>query len=330
MRYRPLGKTGINVSEVSFGCGPVPALFTATDWIEQQVRTIGRAVELGINWFDTAATYGAGKSEENLGHAIQELGLQVSGSVPSDRNTIHIATKVRLFPEDLADIRGAVNRSVDGSLQRLRTSRVALLQLHNSITAERGAQHTSITPDDVLNGVLPAFEDLRRAGTVRHIGLTGLGERVPLMEVIRSGQFATVQAPYNLLHSSAGCDGPSLPDYPPEHDLRGLFAACRQSGVGVFAIRVFAGGALAGNPPSKHTLTTKFFPLELYQRDLEAAEAQRATLRPGLTLPEVALRGVLGHPAVSSAIIGFAKPEEVEEAVSFAERGPISFDETQE
>src|SRR5262245_19310839 len=110
MRYRQLGNTGIQVSEISFGCGPVPGLLTANSGLHQQLRTIARAVELGVNWFDTAATYGDGRSEENLGAAVEQLGF-------SDR--VHIATKVRLFPEHMSDIRSAVHRSVEASLKRL-------------------------------------------------------------------------------------------------------------------------------------------------------------------------------------------------------------------
>jgi aryl-alcohol dehydrogenase-like predicted oxidoreductase len=319
MRYRPLGRTGIDVSEIAFGCGPVPALLTGTAAREQQLRTIARAVELGINWFDTAATYGDGRSEENLGWALEEFGLseKVSGTLGSVPDTVHVATKVRMFPEDLRDIRGAVLRSVEGSLQRLRTPAVTLLQLHNSITQQRGAQPTSITPNDVLGGqgVLSAFDELQRAGTVRHLGLTGLGEPAALIDVLQSERFATVQAPYNLLHQSAGSN---VPEDPPEHDLRGLFAACQRLDIGVFAIRVFAGGALAGRPPSAHTLTTKFFPLDLYQRDLARAAELHSRLPTGQTLTAVALQFALGHPAVSSAIVGCGSPEEVEQAVAFA------------
>jgi D-threo-aldose 1-dehydrogenase len=334
MRYRPLGNTGIMVSEVAFGCGPVPALLTGTDSQERRLSTISRAVELGVNWFDTAATYGDGRSEENLGWALEELGLSMPGlsdgpdsscgkfkyreAGPSESpGLVHVATKVRLFPADLTDIRGAVLRSVEASLKRLRRSSVRLLQLHNSITAVRGAQPTSLTPGDVLGpqGVLAAMEELRAAGLVHHLGLTGLGESDVLVDVIRSSRFATVQAPFNLLHQSAGCD---VPEDPPEHDLRGLFAACRQFGIGVFAIRVYAGGALLGKPPGAHTMTTKFFPLDLYQRDLARAAAIAETLPLGRTLPEVALRFALGHPAVNSAIVGCASPEEIEQAVAFS------------
>jgi aryl-alcohol dehydrogenase-like predicted oxidoreductase len=255
---------------------------------------------------------------------LKELGLALKPGFPESRASqlVHVATKVRLFPGDLADVRSAVFRSVEASLQRLQLPAVTLLQLHNSLTAVRGAQATSLTPEDVLGaqGILAAFAELQRAGLVQHLGLTGLGEPAALIEVIRSRQFATVQAPFNVLHPSAGYD---LAEDPPEHDLRGLFAACREFGLGVFAIRVYAGGALVGLPPSAHTLTTKFFPLDLYERDRVRAAALQGTLAPNLSVPEVAFRFALGHPAVSSALVGCGTVTDVEQAVAFAERGPL-------
>ena len=133
-----------------------------------------------------------------------------------------------------------------------------------------------------------------------------------------------MQTPYNILNPSAGRVVP--PDFT-ESNLGNLLATCHELNVGAMAIRVYAGGALAGQAPSQHTLTTKFFPLDLYQRDQARAAALQERLRPGLTLPEVAVRFVLGHPVVTSALIGFGSPEEVEQAVAFAECGPLAEDE---
>jgi aryl-alcohol dehydrogenase-like predicted oxidoreductase len=348
MLYRPLGKTGINVSVVSFGAGPVSALMTSAEKRDEQRRVVRRAIELGINWFDTAATYGEGRSEESLGRVLGE----VSGSEfrvpspapekskPETRNTelgtrnteletflpIHVATKVRIPPERTHDLRSYVLRSLEESLTRLRLPRVSLLQVHNSITRQRGNLPTSLSPEDVLGpgGVLDGMLELQKAGLVAHLGLTALGDPASLTDVLRSGQFATVQAPYNLLNPSAGRDMPA--DFR-ESNLGNLFATCQSLNVGVFAIRVYAGGALAGQPPSAHTLTTKFFPLDLYHRDEARAEALQKALPPGISLPEVALRFAIAHPGVASELVGFATPEQVEQAVAFAERGPLPKDE---
>jgi len=312
MQNRPLGNTGIQVSAVSFGAGPVAELMTSPQRIDDQRRTVARAVELGINWFDTAATYGEGRSEESLGRVFEDLNLA---------RQVHIATKVRIPPDQLHDIRGYVRQSVEGSLQRLRVPSVTLLQLHNSVTSRRGDQPTSVTPADALDEVLPAFEQLRREGLVQHFGLTALGEPESLRAVLRSRQFAAVQIPYNLLNPSAGR---VMPKEFSEANLGNLLGLCETLGVGAFAIRVYAGGALTGQSPSRHTLTTKFFPLDLYQRDQVRAEKLLQTLPAGTSLAEVALRFVLGHAGVTSALIGFASPEQVEEAIAVATKGPLT------
>ena len=303
MQYRALGKTGIKISALSFGAGPVSSLMVGDDG-DRQRAVVRRAIEVGINWFDTAATYGAGQSERNLGRVFHELGIA----------GIHVATKVRLMPEDLGDIRGAVRRSFEGSLERLRLPRVTLLQLHNSVTRQRGDEPTSVTPQDVLggSGITAAFEELRAEGLISHLGLTGIGDPTALEELVRSGQFATIQVPYHLLNPSAGR---SMPAGFAETNYGNIIAACSQNQMGVLAIRVLAGGALANSPPSPHTFKTPFFPLELYRRDRRRASNLQATLGADRQLPREAIRFALIHPSVSSALIGFAEPRQIEEAV---------------
>ena len=312
MEHRPLGSTGLRLSTIAFGAGPVPATMTSRD-AGAQVAVVARAIELGINWFDTAAGYGQGKSEAALGAALSALGA-------GDR--VHVATKVRLADDDLADIGGAIRRSVGESLGRLRLPRVTLLQLHNSVTARRGEEPTSLTAADVLgrDGVADAFERLRAEGVVGHVGLTGIGQAGALREVIRSGRFATLQIPYNLLNPSAGR---AMPATFAETDYGNVMADCAERGMGVFAIRVLAGGALADQPPSAHTLKTPFFPLPLYERDRAAAARIGQTLPGGMTVPELAVRFALSHPSVSAAIVGFSSPGQVDEAVAWAARGAL-------
>jgi aryl-alcohol dehydrogenase (NADP+) len=93
--------------------------------------------------------------------------------------------------------------------------------------------------------------------------------------------------------------------------------------MGVFAIRVLAGGALAGRPPSPHTLKTPFFPLALYERDCQRAERLATLLPPGMPREEAAVRFALSHPGVTSAIVGLGTPEEVADAARFAAAGPL-------
>lgn len=304
MRYRTLGKTGIQVSELAFGAGPISTLLVGDDQARQRA-VVEHAIRAGVNWFDTAATYGGGQSERSLGRVLAELGAA---------GRVHVATKVRLVGDDLADIRGAVGRSVRASLERLQLNRVTLLQLHNSITARRGDEPTSLTPEDVLGsgGVADAFDELRSAGLVEHAGITGIGQPSALSEVIRSGRLATMQVPYHLLNPSAGRD---MPDDFNETDYGNIIADCAAKGMGVLAIRVFAGGALLGNSPSPHTFKTPFFPLALYQRDQQRATRLQEFLGPGRRLAHEAVRFALAHPQIHSAIIGFGQTWQVDEAI---------------
>jgi len=313
MQFRTLGSTGIKVSALAFGAGPVPALMTSGDR-DRQSDTLRRALDAGINWIDTAATYGDGQSESGLGKSLRHLGAL---------DDVHIATKVRLNSEDLSDIEAKVRQSVSGSLKRLGVSKLTLLQLHNSITAHRGDEPTSVTPDDVLGdkGVQEAFLKLQDEGIVDHIGLTAIGQAESLREVINFGHFATIQIPYNLLNPTAG---ESISADFAEVDYGNLITDCTRQKMGVFAIRVYAGGALAGQPPSDHTYKTKFFPLDLYQRDQQRGRQLVDLLGQQTDLREVALRFVLGNKNVSSEIIGFGDASHVVDAVRYLDAGPLS------
>jgi L-galactose dehydrogenase/L-glyceraldehyde 3-phosphate reductase len=303
MQYRTLGRIGLSISAVAFGAGPVSTLMVGDDG-ECQRAVVAHAIERGINWFDTAATYGGGKSEVNLGRVLGELG----------QPPVHVATKVRLVRDDLADIPGAVRRSIEASLVRLKIPRVTLLQLHNSITPNRGDEPTSITSADALapGGVADAFAAIQSDGMALHVGLTGIGHPAALREVIQSGRFDTIQTPYHLLNPSAGRDMP--PDCG-ETNYGNVIADCERAGMGVLAIRVLAGGALLGNPPSPHTLKTPFFPLDLYQRDCERAARVQELLGPNRPLSQEAVRFALAHPYVSSALIGFGDSSQIDEAL---------------
>ena len=308
-----LGRTGLSVSVVAFGAGPVSGLMTGTDPAAQRA-TVERAIAAGVNWFDTAPGYGQGASEENLGRVLEELGAP-------DR--VHIATKVRVPRDELDRIGDYVRRSVDESLKRLRVPRVTLLQLHNGITHTREDEPAAITPRDILGpgGVAEALAGMRDAGLVRHIGLTGTGHPGALREVVRSGAFDTIQVPFNMLNPTAGAPGTAADG---ETDYGNIIADCAAANMGVFAIRVFAGGALLDQPPSGHTLRTPYFPLALYERDADRARRLIGDRdgRAGL-----AVRFVLSHPGVTSAIIGFGSPDHVEEVARVRLDEPLPADQ---
>src|SRR5438034_541661 len=150
MEYLELGKTGLRVSALGFGCGNVGGLMIRGTAAERE-RAIARAVELGINYFDTAPSYGDGQSEQNLGAAVRSL-----------RASVYVGTKFRLDAADLGAVPGAVSRSLDASLKRLRREHVDLLQLHNNIFAERAGEPVSVA--DVLDRVIPALQALQGQG----------------------------------------------------------------------------------------------------------------------------------------------------------------------
>lgn len=305
MHYRTLGRTGIRVSVLAFGAGPVSGLMTGRDE-DAQTTVLRRAVELGINWIDTAPGYGQGLSETNLGRALNAIG----GS-----ENVHIATKVRVLAEQFLNPADAVRRSVEESLQRLGRSSVTLLQLHNGITQNRGDEPFSLSPADILapGGVLDAMRRIRDEGLIRHVGLTGTGHPTAMREVVRSGEFDTIQVPFNLLNPSAAQE---VPESWGEANYGNIIADCAAMNMGVFAIRVYAGGALLGQAPSAHTVKTPFFPLALYERDQRQAAELARHLGEGRSLKEAALRFVLEQASIHSAIIGFGAPEHVGEAVA--------------
>lgn len=316
MEYRTLGRTGLQVSVIALGAGPVSGLMTGSDG-DRQAAVVQRAIDVGINWIDTAAGYGQGQSEASLGRALQSL----------DASKLHVATKVRVTPAGCDDPADEVRRSVEESLQRLQLPRVTLLQLHNAITPVRGEEAASISPEDVLrpSGVLDACERLRKEGLVEFLGITGTGRPDSLRAVLRSGRVDTAQIPFHMLNPSAGRSMPAGFD---ETDFGLVFRDCQELNVGVFAIRVFAAGALLGNPPSAHTKVTPYFPLALYERDRGRAE-RIAESRRVSSLKELAVRYVLSHPSVTSGIIGFGGPEEVSEATEVAGLGALSDTERQ-
>src|SRR5689334_1666837 len=231
MEMRIFGRTGLKLSVLGFGCGAVGGLMVRGDPLDQE-RTVARAVAAGVNYFDTAVQYGDGESEKNLGHILQKLR-------PPDAV---IGTKVRLPSASFDHIADAVATSLDHSLMRLRRDHVEIFHLHNAITEAGGGETLSV--QQVLGGVVPAFERLRQQGKIRFLGLTAIGDTAALYRVIDAGAFDSAQVVYNMLNPSAGTELP--PNYPAQDYVR-LFQHTRKAGVGVVAIRVLAGGALSGS-----------------------------------------------------------------------------------
>lgn len=313
MEMRVLGRTGLHVSCLALGAGPVSGLMTGDDR-ELQQAVIDAAIASGINWFDTAPGYGRGQSELCLGRAL--------AGYPSD-GTLHIATKVRVPLDVSGSPRDVICRSVQESLLRLGRDHVTLLQLHNGITAQPGDEPDCVSPDQIFRagGILDTMQGLRQEGIVKHLGLTGTGHADSLRQVIRSGQFDTIQIPFNLLNPSAGA---SLTFHDGRTNYGNLLADCQAAKMGAFAIRVLAGGALLNQPPSAHTLTTRYFPLSLYEQDLQRArDLSDSGLTDPIAMTQLAIRFVLSHPVITASLIGFGHLDHVHELVESAIAGKL-------
>ncbi len=310
MELRQLGTTNLRISAVAFGAGPVPALLVNEDR-RRQTEVVAAALAAGINWFDTAPTYGNGASDTALGAALADL--HPAG--------IHVASKVRIPPDPPADLRDYVLGVVRSSLQRLGVERLTLLQLHNAITLADNEQPSSVCPARVLDpgGILDAMESVRREGLCEHLGLTGIGSPAALAEVISSERFASIQTPFSMVQPS----GAYVVRREGIDDYRGLFPICEVEGVGILAIRVFAGGAISGQPPSEHTKRTPYFPLAVYEADRRRAEQIAAMLPDGLSISEAAARFAIHHAAVSSAIVGISSIDQVRDLARDVEAGPL-------
>lgn len=159
MESRQLGRTGLPVSVLSFGCGAVGGLMTRGDAREQE-RAVARALEIGITYFDSAALYGNGASETNLGRVLAKL----------NPSRVVIATKVRIPSAERGRMGDAIAGSLDASLKRLGRDHVDIFYCHNTIAAGGGGD--TITLQQLLGDALPAFERQRQAGKARFIGIT--------------------------------------------------------------------------------------------------------------------------------------------------------------
>ncbi|MCH7786663.1 MAG: aldo/keto reductase [Chloroflexi bacterium] len=313
MKYRKFGSTGLEISEIVFGAGAVGGLVFKPDR-QTRLEAVRKALDYGINWIDTAPSYGDGQSEENLGWILKELGARP-----------YLSTKVSIRPEHVDDIAGEIDRSIEASLKRLQVDSVDLIQLHSHVTRTAGARRNSISIDNVLgdNGVLAGFERLRERGLARFFGFTGMGETDCLHELITSGRFHSVQAYHNLLNPSAGRlvpDGFSAQDY---GNLIGLAA---QHGVGVLNIRVMAAGAIAGQEPPGGP-NAGLSPGSTASADMERAAKLRDALgQEAESMAQTAVRFALTNPGVSGVLVGFSQLEHIDEAVAAVDMGTLSDD----
>ncbi len=309
---RPFGPDATAVSLLGFGCGAVGGLMVRGTAADQE-RAVARALEAGINYFDTAVQYGDGASELHLGSILRKLGAKQA----------LVGTKVRLRSAEFGHIAAAVTVSLDGSLRRLQRDHVDIFHLHNTITTAGDAESLSVR--QVLEEVVPAFQALRASGKLRLLGLTAIGETEALQQVIDAGAFGSAQVTYNMLNPSAGSALP--PDYPAQ-DYGQLFERTRRARVGIVGIRVLAGGALSGSAHRHPVASPEPEPIGSalsYNADLSRAARLMPLVAEGFaaSLPEAAIRFAIAHPAMGTILVGMASVDEFETALAAVLKGPL-------
>ncbi len=304
MEYRTLGRTGWQVSMISFGAWAIGGSWGNVN-DEESYAALNRAVDLGVNFFDTADVYGDGRSEALLGRLRQERS-----------ETIYIATKAgrRLDPHVASGYnRENLTTFVERSLRNLQMEAIDLLQLH-------------CPPTDVyyMPEAFVVLDDLVRQGKLRYYGVSV--EKVEeALKAIEYPNVQSVQIIFNIFRQR------------PE-DL--FFGLAQQRRVGILARVPLASGLLSG----KMTRNTQFEPDDHrnfnrhgeafdrgetfagldYEQGLEAVEALRSLVPPGMSMAQFALRWILMFPAVTCAIPGARRPAQVEENARAADLPPFS------
>ncbi|HTP94294.1 MAG TPA: aldo/keto reductase [Burkholderiales bacterium] len=310
MKQRRFGRSGIAVSEIIFGAGAVGGIVVHTDDATKR-EAVRRALAGGINWIDTAAQYGNGKSEQALGWILPE-----SGAAP------YLSTKFNLDADKLNDVPAQIEQHLAQSLARLKRTSVDLLQLHNRIGSKAGGR--VITVEQVLgrNGVADGLDRLREKGLTRHIGFTALGETECVREVIRSGRFDSAQVYYNLLNPSAGR---AMPAAWTGQNFGAIIDDCRARDVAVMAIRIFAAGVIASD---ERTGRESMIAAEttIAEEERKAKVVYDAIGSGHGTRAQVALRFVLSNPNISCAVIGMSELHHIDEALAAEQMGPLPAD----
>lgn len=312
MELRTFGRTGLQLSILGFGCGAVGGLMVRGA-PEDQERAVVRALEAGVNYFDTAAMYGNGESEKNLGRILNKL-----------KPNVVVGTKVRIPSADFNRIAAYVAESLDASLKRMGREQVDIFHLHNAITTSGGGE--SLSAKQVLDEVAPAFDKLRQQGKFRFPGITAVGDTAALHQVIDSRAFVSAQVSYNMLNPSAAKGLP--PNYPAQ-DYGKMFDHTQAAGVGVVGIRVLAGGALSGAPDRHPIASPPPDPIgsaHSYNADLQRARRLLPLVQQGHagSLPEAAVRFAITHPAMGTILVGMATLAEFEQALAAVQKGPLS------
>jgi aryl-alcohol dehydrogenase-like predicted oxidoreductase len=296
MQYRPLGTTGIEVSEIGYGAWGIGGAQWGGADDDESIQALHKAIDLGLNFIDTALAYGEGRSEGLVGQVVRERS-----------ETIHVATKVppknliwpaeagtpveEVFPGDY------VRACAERSLSNLGLERIDLLQLHvwSDEWTDQGDWREAV-------------DELRSAGKIGHFGVS-INDHQPAnaLRLIESGAAETVQVIYNVFDQS------------PEDEL---FPACREHGVGVIARVPLDEGGLTGAIGPDTEFAEGDFRASYFRGDRKAEVRERVQAIAadlGIAdgdLAEAALRFILSEPTVSTVIPGMRSLRNVERNVA--------------
>jgi aryl-alcohol dehydrogenase-like predicted oxidoreductase len=306
MRYRTFGRLGWNVSEVGYGMwgiGGGPGGFTGWDY-DAAPQCLDRALELGCNFFDTAWIYGRGVSERLLGRLLRDH--------PGER--IYVATKVppknREWPPRPGDLLDDVfpadhiREYTYKSLENLGVDRIDLLQLH--VWEDRWAT------DDRWQG---AIAELKAEKVVDGVGISvNRWEPTNCVRALDTGLIDSVQVIYNVF------------DQAPEDEL---FVRAQRDNIAIIARVPFDEGGLTGTLTAETTFPEQdwratYFGPENLGPTVQRAQRLAAIVPDGMTMPELALRFILAHPAVSTVIPGMRRPEHVWANLAVSDGQPLS------
>ena len=299
MHYTRLGPTGLTVSRICLGCMTYGEPGRgAHPWTLDEAASrplIRRAIEAGINFFDTANAYSDGTSEEIVGRALRDFGR---------RDELVVATKVRYAARKAPNVGGlsrkAIFHEIDASLQRLGMDFVDLYQIH------RWDPHTPIEE------TMEALHDVVKAGKARYIGASSMHawQFAKAQQVAATHgwtPFVSMQPEWSLLY---------------REEEREMLPLCRDQGVGVIPWSPLARGRLA-RPWGEHTprIASDVFGAGLFQHteanDRQVAEALAGVAaRRGLPRAQVALAWLLAQPGLTAPIIGASRPGQIDDAVA--------------
>ena len=312
--FRPLGQTGLNVTELGFGGAPLGNLFQPLPG-ETAPTTLAAAKAGGFGYFDTAPFYGFGLSERRMGDALRGGDFVISSKVgrlldpvagPVSENIVrHGYATAMPFAPVFDYSYDAVMRSHEESLQRLGLAHIDMLYIHDIGRMTHGAENAFHMAELTTGGGLKALEELRAAGAIAGFGM-GVNEVAACLDVMEHARLDAIllAGRYTLLEQAP---------------LDDLFPACEAAGTAIVIGGPFNSGILAAGARSGATFNYEAAPRAVIDR-VAAIEAVCAA--HGVPLPAAALQFPLAHPLVASVIPGLDSPERVEQALAL-HRHPI-------